>query len=350
MRGKTSCIILGAGASFAYEDGEARIPLQTNFFHVLKKNGPPYNMILKQNSLRKYLSGKYNREIGELLEFQCTTTLGIEQLYQMVEDDYGKKLISISLYKDLKYELDSITFQGVAFPVATRNQRSRACRHHLKLAKMLEPGDLVVSFNYDCLMDDALFWESRYWFPMTGYGFQFDEFIGGTPRGRKNKPNPSKISIFHPHGSVLFKYTESLNSFFSPLPYLCLLGWKTGIQPIAMKHHSTEVNGQRYPLDTLIVPPSPRKDENRRYLEFIEKILLARLEDVKQYVFIGYSFPLSDLWAKKIFDLSTRRGRLHVEVVNKDNVQKDFRERYRETLGYEDVDFKIRSFEEFVKK
>ena len=81
------------------------------------------------------------------------------------------------------------------------------CAHHTKLVEALKAKDEIISFNYDCVIDETLrrsktqVWNARY-----GYGFNLgrrgknlsgdDHWMPKTPAGKTNT-----VTLYKLHGS-----------------------------------------------------------------------------------------------------------------------------------------------------
>jgi hypothetical protein len=81
------------------------------------------------------------------------------------------------------------------------------------LINHLSGGDTIISFNYDCLIDDALRrhgdekWHPRwgYRFPLRGYQLTWTELLGST----QPRPEPRRtISLLKVHGSLDWQLPE----------------------------------------------------------------------------------------------------------------------------------------------
>jgi hypothetical protein len=119
----------------------------------------------------------------------------------------------------------------------------------------VQPGDTVISFNYDSLIDNAMLHFCPHWHPITGHGLKFDDVLGGGPPN-KSKVFPSGVTLLKPHGSVTFRYRD--------LPVLAkpeirYVGMHGGIQALTMSMSPG--------WEPMIVPPSTQKVGHRYFLK-----------------------------------------------------------------------------------
>jgi SIR2-like protein len=187
------------------------------------------------------------------------------------------------------------------------------CEHHRKLVEMMKPADAIITFNYDCLIDETLHkhgagkWNARY-----GYGLNLGKGRGNlvgynewTPSisGTKDKT----ISLYKLHGSLHF----------------LLEGEK-----VKLKHRPyTKQHGN---LRFTIIPP----ESNKRYDEGVFKRIWYHagqaLHRARHLVVIGYSFPITDSHSNALFRISV--GKESFDALVLVNPDRDARRRAREVL------------------
>jgi hypothetical protein len=80
------------------------------------------------------------------------------------------------------------------------------CVLHKKLVAKLQPSDTIISFNYDCIIDDALKrFSAAEWDPTWGYGFPSEYDVRGVESWTPDAPASSSracIRLLKLHGSV----------------------------------------------------------------------------------------------------------------------------------------------------
>jgi SIR2-like domain len=190
------------------------------------------------------------------------------------------------------------------------------CAFHAKLVEALKAEDEIISFNYDCLIDETLkrstrqVWNARY-----GYGFNLGQRganLSGDDHWMPKLPanKSSTVKLYKLHGSLHFHQE------------------KRDQEKIKLKRrpYTTQFGNLRF----TIIPP----ESNKRYEEGIFKGLWYRagqaLHRAATLVVIGYSFPTSDLHATALFRVSTKREALRSLVLV--NPDREARRRARDVL------------------
>jgi hypothetical protein len=202
-------LILGAGASHGHGvTGAHKPPLCGGFF-----NHP--------------ISGSLNRRYQELFEHIEDTTgsdvrgkpnVDVEELFGKLESGW-----KLGGYQSKETILRFGTPEASVCPLdifcgylvdmihlATKWLKKNSCPFHTKIVKgWLKPGDTIISFNYDLIMDCSLK-QIGLWHESSGYGLS----------ERQDKTSPkSAIMLLKPHGSLNW-----FPSYKNPEPH-GLLNW-----------------------------------------------------------------------------------------------------------------------------
>lgn len=192
-----------------------------------------------------------------------------------------------------------------------------SCPLHEELARRMEAGDLVVSFNYDLLMDRALRARGD-WVIDDGYGLSFHRIghrDGDEVTWRPPASTASVVQLLKPHGSLNWLYPRDafqsnvnvdLHGIDRPTPpelLYCLEDMHETFlddHPVyewweRYEHHEA---GRVFDMHALIVPPAVTKPY-RNFEPMIGSVwanaLKALLFDASHIVFVGYSFRPEDL-------------------------------------------------------
>lgn len=196
-------------------------------------------------------------------------------------------------------------------------QSFRSCKHHKTLVEeLLRKGDDLISFNYDCVIDDALRvsgegkWSARY-----GYGFDLGpggrNLVGDT---HWDPPTPASqgqtIHLHKLHGSLHFQFKgeSSRRVALKQRPYT--------------KQHGTP----RFS----IIPPESNKAYDKGIFALLWKNAASAIAHAEHVVVIGYSLPATDLHATALLRTSVKPESLRSLVVV--NPDRDARKRTRSVL------------------
>ena len=211
---------------------------------------------------------------------------------------------------------------------ATRDVR---CDYHDVLARWLTPGDAVVSFNYDLLIDRSL-GATGTWFQDDGYGIDFTKH--GTRQGddavwRTPRRTTSAISLLKPHGSLNWLYPR--NSWDSvmnmslqpdrpmkeaPSQLYCLDDLHANFEEDYptyewWERYDIEHEGYTFDLHSLIVPPSLSKPyrtfepQMGKLWGVISEAILTKVEEI---FLIGYSLREDDTRTRWILRKAARQA------------------------------------------
>jgi len=364
MFGKRTAVILGAGASYCYEDGHGRLPLQKDIvgqlggISVSSGNGAPYfagpSGLVHSPGLARVLRKRYGLPEDSVpgankLEFWDE----IRQRGETLESVYAD--LTGSLAENERHVLEdfrAILRTSVKNPIPSRGA-AHICRHHRRLVSGLEPGDYVIDFNWDSLMADALLYHCPFWYPRTGLGPL--QLAAITSYRAKSFDLPSFVQLFHIHGSVLlFDLLEGTPGskstgqmlYVGPPGYtegnsLQALGILTGEKGakqvpefdwVSINRGYIHVDGRWF--RPFFIPPSMEKGEYKHgYHRMLRTVIHELLPTTQLYVVIGYSFPsadvahLSSIFARDVFAHSAE-----VIVVDPATGDDAFRTRVREVF------------------
>jgi hypothetical protein len=307
--------ILGAGAtrgcSFVGEmkrTGHCLPPLEADFFTQLQR--------VSSNAH----SARVKRLIEGLVEwFGPNYSLGMEQVFIHLEHaermlkhlgkdaskDYKKVVV---LKKDLVQSIAIILGESLT-KVKDGGKGSyelRECDFHDRMVHDLaENGDSFVSFNYDCVLDDALRrkgdgkWNARY-----GYGFKLKGEGGGLSGDAFWSPavpasREQTIKVHKVHGSLHFKEDQG--------------GLELKQRPYG---NPRSAKGD---LHFSIIPPESSKSYDSGRFGQSMRGAHQSLRAASRVVVIGYSLPTSDQHAESLFRFGPKRGALQsLVIVNPD--------------------------------
>lgn len=245
------------------------------------------------------------------------------------------------------------------------------CEHHKKLAEWLDPGDVVLSFNYDLLVDRALKARGD-WRVDDGYGLKFHRVGHWAPDGgnwRAPGRTESRIRLLKPHGSLNWLYCRdpwesnvniSLRGIApkaAPEELYCLEDMHSDLArdfPLfewwARYEHEHKKSGYSFDLHSLIVPPAITK-HYRSFEPLIGGVWAQAVESLliraTELYFIGYSLRPEDLRSWWLFrKAAVESGKLRkVWVVDPSD---DVLQRIRTAFAGRETDRRASTLGEFV--
>jgi len=324
-------IVLGAGASRGAEFAENNIckpPLNDDFFTQLQRISSEKHINVVKATIKDVVSlfGK---------NFRVT----MEEFFTQIE--FYLKVLSVARerrrYSETNFNKIKDNFIAAISAVFEESITQETCEYHQKIVGALKKDDTIISFNYDCLMDYALKdiggdkWHAKYGycFPLKGYDTPGIDFWN--PRNIKNLANRNEtIKFLKLHGSLNWQINDSKKN-------------------IRLKKHLYKNVG--IPRFTIIPPEWNKERLKQRTFTRIWKEAASRIHREKTFVFVGFSFVPTDLYAASLFQVSIKeKGIKKLVIVNPD---KEARRRTRTVLnrGISDETLIVQydSFKEFSR-
>lgn len=301
------------GASFVNPQNNPCLPpLDTDFFTQLQRIRNPQQQELVRQVIKDTVE-LFGVNFQVTMESVFTT---LENTVRMIETTGENRDFKQKELKDKKARLMRAIATVLAESLLTKELFiSNECKYHNTLVQQMRDTDNIVSFNYDCLIDNALKtngdnkWNAHY-----GYGFKLGK--RGSNLSGENDWQPQQIPtnknttihLYKLHGSLHFQIKEEkINLKRFPYP-------KDSVNP-----HFT------------IIPP----ESNKRYDEGVFKHLWfsagQALSHATAMVVIGYSLPITDSHANALFRISVKREKLKSLVIV--NPDRESRRRIRYVLS-----------------
>jgi hypothetical protein len=164
------------------------------------------------------------------------------------------------------------------------------------VAQALRAGDAVISFNYDCLIDDSLRrWARGIWKADRGYGIAVDS--GATHWSASSRPGPfprEHLRLLKPHGSL---HWSKLRVDQKTLDLR--------VDPYAQQAARANVIPPTWDKTVLGAWPwKPVWEEASRYLQKVRCLIV-----------VGYSVPPTDLMSQALMKSSLSSADLRLLVV-----------------------------------
>jgi len=157
-----------------------------------------------------------------------------------------------------------------------------------KFAKFIRPNDIIITFNYDLLLEQAL-WGEKLWSPTDGYLFgEIDDYLEVKPENLF----PTKVHVIKLHGSLnwqkqgLFdnKVSICITHPFTHEPYFENLKFDFGERR----------NTRSRLLDSILITPTFMKSFKSKYELELIRLAIQKISKCSEIYAIGYSFPEAD--------------------------------------------------------
>ena len=209
-------------------------------------------------SLTRRLAPRYGSAENDLSFFD-NPQLRLEDVMTLLDNDF--RLFSQSPPSPLRLNEsdDTRTLKELIGRTLDYALMGPPCRRHIALAEAMRPGDVVLSLNYDVLLDNALYDRAK--ISDTSYSMNF---FKTNVEGSWSKPddNPSEVALLKLHGSlnwmrcglcgILLLYRSKKQTLSGALPFLC---------PRCSA-------GNEY-VQRMMVPPVQSKDYRDRDIAFL---------------------------------------------------------------------------------
>jgi len=187
---------------------------------------------------------------------------------------------------------------------------AKPCEYHQTLVASLKKQDTIISFNYDCVIDQNLKkFGSEKWHARYGYGLPQKWNYPGVDFWEADKPSSKAdtIELLKLHGSLNWQFDENRKRIkFKDRPY------------------TRQYGDMRFS----IIPPEAHKVLKAPYSDLWYRAGHA-LRDAKHLVFIGYSFVSTDIDALSLFRIMANKNLKTLTIVNPDRLA---RQKTRQTL------------------
>src|SRR5450759_1721052 len=209
--------VLGAGASREYRFGRLAVPLDGDFWGIADqvideavKKGNPGPQTENDGHLDYVKIADSLKAWYKISRLQDLNKFGLEKVFSDVQQQHPNAL------NDLQRLLEMVLFE-----IIRRIDQKSAPIHFAFVKNILQPGDSIITFNYDIIIDRTIEDISKeegshiIWHPSSGYGLSFggyinqltQGFLNGIPTNNYNKILPleaaiSDVIIYKLHGSL----------------------------------------------------------------------------------------------------------------------------------------------------
>jgi len=330
--------IIGAGCSRNYAEGTTSVPnlaspLDKDFFVMAKKvilhKGIDEMLAIGVDELIWDLYRFYGHDLPRLTNQHDATLLSEENLRVLDDPQLGLESVMTAISIEAELFTKPICSFGHREPnpfpsfklaplielVAVTISEALVgplCSKHLRLAELLREGDIVISYNYDILMDNALRNQGK--LSDGGYLLPFEKVRNG---GAWEKPEDksSAITLLKLHGSLNWMRCTSCDS------NLMMRYEKTDHRETSIPEECPKCGiGGEY-LERILVPPLLTKDYSDPAINYLWRETNRRLHNTRidEIVSIGYSLPATDFTSEVLLRMGlefNRQRRIPLTLVN----------------------------------
>jgi hypothetical protein len=280
---------LGAGAKAVVQHGgHVDIPTQRTFWDIfLRFCKGKKNRLLIESFLFRYFLG-YDRVPARLkpaMRRKCLQNVDVEEVFTFLSERSSAPSTSTALKTSVDIIWTAlVTELPNVFNRFSSNRRTRAIYKKL-VQNFLRKRDTVVSFNYDTVFERSL---------PTNFQWHYESIENGT----------SSLRVLKPHGSINWEDSAPIRVTKEP-------GRALIVAPTHLKFIQTEPQSASDSLGYL---------DHSGGIKEVWRLMEKEMRDAKALVFIGYSFPLADLYFSSILRsvLTVRDGAPAVVIVNPD--------------------------------
>jgi len=307
-------VVLGAGATRGAEFVAKHNPMcvpptNTDFFTQLQRVQAQKHQSTVDGVLRDVLR-IYGPNYKVTLEQYVTQLESLKTMIEIVP--VASRSFSAEGVNDMRARLmnalSAVLEESADVSKTTSLARREPCRYHAGIAQELKRRDTIITFNYDCVMDDALRRVARgKWSAQYGYCFPNPARVTGhAVWSAMDAPTEHNLSI------NLLKLHGSLN--WRPLP-------KRDSQEIKLRERPYKQKGDKE--YELVPPENAKRLGDRPVLRHLWGNAERALRRAKVLALIGFSFTPTDLHVDSLFRLAmaanTRLERVLVVNPNPDH-------------------------------
>ncbi|MBI4706378.1 MAG: SIR2 family protein [Candidatus Omnitrophica bacterium] len=308
-------IVLGAGATRGVrfvENNICKPPLNDDFFSQLQHINNEKHFKTIEQAIKDAIS-LYGKNFKVTMEEFFTQIEFFVKVLPYAKERHGLTRADFNKIKDNFIKSISAVFE--------ESITQKTCEYHTEIVKALVKDSTIVSFNYDCLIDYALKeagaqkWNARYGysFPLRKYRLIGDPFWSS--------------SLLHPLATR--GETIKLLKLHGSLNWHILNKGKGNKGSIRLKQHLYQNVGT--PQFTIMPPEWNKELLKEPAFEEIWKEAARRIRREKIFVFIGFSFVPTDLFAASLFQLSIGKEKIKKLIIV--NPDREARRRTRAVLN-----------------
>jgi hypothetical protein len=197
--------IFGAGASYAYTTSPVGVqpPLARGFFQTYKALSISEDFEVRVGDIVNYVRDYYSIAPTDFDSFDADAEQFMTRLDSRLREHAAKlsnKNMKAEEWANLVVLVKAYDQMIFLFAhILNEIQNGPLCRQYAQLVAQCSPLDTLVTFNWDTLLDQAIFADPR-WFPDTGYGVIFRSILDED--WREPCSQESELTYLKLHGST----------------------------------------------------------------------------------------------------------------------------------------------------
>jgi SIR2-like protein len=296
---KQATVILGAGATrgaSCFKKNWVSAPLDADFFQQVQK------LCAIDDSgtlgeLLEFARDEFGEELDISMEKFFTQIESLDNFHETLKISRGPR---VKRYGRVLTEFTAAVATVFDLLQGLTPTKLATCKYHEALARTLYSGDSILSFNYDCIIDNALRSAAgKRWNAQTSYGYAAVNFTNWHDHSGKGRLSQTPIQLLKLHGS---------------------LNWD--------RNHGNRLRLRNSPYEAAnrarneIVPPVwDKRIGGDAILSEIWKGARHALARGPVLVMIGYSIPETDLLSQSLLRVATTENNRKLSalvVVNPD--------------------------------
>ena len=225
--------------------------------------------------------------------------------------------------------------------VQSKSNKRDNLSHHEMIAKSLSPGDVIMTLNYDTLMDNALC--AVGWDPRVGYGFQTNvKYMFTRP---PTNPNLRGVVLLKPHGSFNWFAKDKSDDIESVLE-------RRPVSRIVISRLPMLNERRNQHLVRLFIPPLYTKFFNNKLWRKLWVKTYKAIREKDRIIVIGCSLIATDYHLRAILSKAMNdRQKKYREIILVDpstDVQSDLKSFFR---GHSKTGCKVyQTFSDFCRR
>lgn len=331
-------VLFGAGATRgALRKRVPPPPIDRDFFDIASQ--------LTGRGTRR-LAVRVTKDVFEL--YGHVSGVGLEQYFREIETraEIGQFAKSKNKPKDWqKRQLDMEELIRRVLIHTTGELTDAECKTHRSVLERIRPGDTVITFNYDTVIEESIPDQGARWDPRDGYGFQANGVtLDWARRWRvQHKRFASKESQFRLlklHGSLNWTLYKTKKVRLKPRPYVV----------------RARKGAPVFDKCSFLPPAWHKRIDSNPYRELWRRARLE-LEKCSRLAIIGYSLPDTDLIARALLAevcrlRAARKHYLkHLHIADPSEQVKDrFAELFAPALGPRGQIYRYENIQELSRK